>query len=222
LQRQIADSERMALRSQMNPHFIFNALNSIQHFIMMEDERNANYYLSRFSKLMRRVLENSKHQLVSLDNEITTLKLYLELEALRFEGKFEYDFIVADEIDTYETELPSMIIQPFIENAIWHGLMPKTDASPKLEVKFILEGAHLICTVKDNGIGRAASAKINEGNRSEHQSTGISNTIRRLFLLSKMEHKQANITITDLKTANDVALGTLVTIKIPLLLDILY
>ena len=113
-----------------------------------------------------------------------------------------------------------MIIQPFIENAIWHGLMPKRDAPPKLEVKFTLEDEHLICTVKDNGIGREASAKINEGNRSEHKSTGISNTMRRLFLLSKMENKQADITITDLKDEANNALGTLVTIKIPILEDV--
>ena len=220
LRRQISESERMALRSQMNPHFVFNALNSIQHFITMEDEMSANYYLSQFSKLIRRVFENSKETFISLENEITTLKLYLELEALRFEGKFEYELIVGEEIDTYDTELPSMIIQPFVENAIWHGLMPKRGEPPKLTVAFEQAPQHLVCIVKDNGIGRKAAGAVSKKNLSEHKSSGISNTVRRLNLLSKMEGKHANVEITDLVDEQDKALGTLVTIKIPILVEI--
>jgi ligand-binding sensor domain-containing protein len=216
LKRQISESERMALRAQMNPHFIFNALNSIQHFITMEDEVSANYYLSQFAKLIRRVLENSKAPLVSLEDEITTLELYLKLEALRFEGKFEYKINIDEAIDAYDVELPSMIIQPFAENAIWHGLMPKQNGTPTLTINFKKVEEHLICEIKDNGVGREAASKVSKSNLSEHQSTGISNTVRRLSLMSKMENKVALVEIVDLKEGEE-AMGTMVIVRIPFL-----
>lgn len=216
LKRQISESEHMALRAQMNPHFIFNALNSIQHFITMEDEVSANYYLSQFSKLIRRVLENSKTPLINLEDEVTTLELYLALEALRFEGKFEYKINVDGAIDTYDVELPSMIIQPFAENAIWHGLMPKQGGIPTLTINFKKTEEHLICEIQDNGIGREAASKVSKKNLSEHKSTGISNTISRLSLMSKVENKAALVEIVDLKE-NEAATGTLVIVRIPFL-----
>ncbi len=216
LNRQISESERMALRAQMNPHFIFNALNSIQHFITMEDEVSANFYLSQFAKLIRRVLENSKKPLVSLEDEITTLQLYLNLEALRFDGKFQHEITLSDDLDAYDVELPSMIIQPFAENAIWHGLMPKQDGVPMLTINFSRTPENLICEIRDNGIGREAASMVSKKNLSEHQSTGISNTVRRLSLMSKMENKEAFVEIIDLKEA-DVAMGTLVIVRIPFL-----
>ena len=216
LRRQISESERMALRAQMNPHFIFNALNSIQHFITMEDEVSANYYLSQFAKLIRRVLENSKTPLISLEDEITTLKLYLALEALRFEGKFEYKLNIDADIETYDLELPSMIIQPFVENAIWHGLMPKRGGIPTLTINFKKTEENLICEINDNGIGREAASKVSTKNLSEHKSTGISNTVRRLSLMSKMENKEAFVEILDLKEGGE-AMGTLVIVRIPFL-----
>lgn len=216
LKRQISESEGMALRAQMNPHFIFNALNSIQHFITMEDEVSANYYLSQFAKLIRRVLENSKTTLISLEDEITTLKLYLNLEALRFEGKFEYEINIAEDIDSYDVELPSMILQPFAENAIWHGLMPKRDGTPILSINFKRGEDYLICEVRDNGIGREAASKVSTKNLSEHKSTGISNTIKRLSLMSKRENKQANVEFVDLME-NGKATGTSVIVRIPFL-----
>ena len=213
LRSKIAESEQMALRAQMNPHFVFNALNSIQHFITMEDEMSANYYLTRFSKLIRQVLENSKHSFISVNEEIETLQLYLELEMLRFEGKFEYKIELDDEIDTYDTQIPSMIIQPFLENAIWHGLMPKEDNS-KLLVEFKQEDTFILCIVKDNGIGRKASAENNKGRTQKHKSTGISNTVKRLALLSNIKDENSLMQITDLEE-NGKALGTVVTLKIP-------
>lgn len=216
LKKQISESESMALRAQMNPHFIFNALNSIQHFITMEDEVSANYYLSQFAKLIRRVLENSKTTLISLEDEITTLTIYLKLEALRFEGKFNYEINVEEDIDTYDVELPSMIIQPFAENAIWHGLMPKQDGTPTLIINFKRDVENLICEVIDNGIGREAAAKVSKKNLSAHQSTGISNTIKRLDLMSKREKKKARVEFVDLKEG-DKSLGTKVIVRIPFL-----
>ena len=216
LRRQISESEGMALRAQMNPHFIFNALNSIQHFITMEDEVSANYYLSQFAKLIRRVLENSKTNLISLEDEITTLTLYLNLEALRFEGKFKYEIHVAEDVDAYDVELPSMIIQPFAENAIWHGLMAKNDGTPTLNINFKRDTENLICEVIDNGIGREAASKVSKSNLSEHESTGISNTVKRLDLMSKRENKKARVEFVDLKEG-DKALGTKVIVRIPFL-----
>jgi len=216
LRRQISESEGMALRAQMNPHFIFNALNSIQHFITMEDEVSANYYLSQFAKLIRRVLENSKTNLISLEDEITTLTLYLNLEALRFEGKFKYKINVEEDVDAYDVELPSMIIQPFAENAIWHGLMPKYDGTPTLTINFKRDDENLICEIIDNGVGREAAAKVSKKNLSEHQSTGISNTVKRLDLMSKRENKKARVEFVDLKEG-DKAIGTKVIVRIPFL-----
>ena len=216
LKKQISESESMALRAQMNPHFIFNALNSIQHFITMEDEVSANYYLSQFAKLIRRVLENSKTTLISLEDEITTLTLYLNLEALRFEGKFKYEINVAEEIDAYDVELPSMIIQPFAENAIWHGLMPKKEGIPTLIINFKRDAENLICEIIDNGIGRKAASKVSNKNLSAHKSTGISNTIRRLDLMSKREKKKARVEFVDLFD-DDQPTGTKVIVRFPFL-----
>lgn len=213
LRGKIVESEQMALRAQMNPHFVFNALNSIQHFITMEDEMSANYYLTRFSKLIRQVLENSKHSFISITEEIETLKLYLELEMLRFEGKFTYEIELSPDIDTYDTQIPSMIIQPFLENAIWHGLMPKVGDS-ELFVHFEQAEKFIICTIKDNGIGRKASAKSNENRSDKHTSTGISNTVKRLALLSNVKDESTLMQVTDLEE-DGKALGTVFTLKIP-------
>lgn len=216
LKKQISESESMALRAQMNPHFIFNALNSIQHFITMEDEVSANFYLSQFAHLIRRVLENSKTTLISLEDEITTLSIYLKLEALRFEGKFKHEINVAEDVDAYDVELPSMIIQPFAENAIWHGLMPKHEGTPTLIINFKRDAENLICEIIDNGIGREAASKVSKKNLSAHKSTGISNTIKRLDLMSKREKKTARVEFVDLKEG-DKPLGTKVIVRIPFL-----
>jgi ligand-binding sensor domain-containing protein len=213
LRSKIAESEQMALRAQMNPHFVFNALNSIQHFITMEDEMSANYYLTRFSKLIRQVLENSKQPFISINEEIETLQLYLELEMLRFEGEFTYKIEVDDEIDTYDTQIPTMIIQPFLENAIWHGLMPK-EGNSDLLVEFKQDEDFLLCIIHDNGIGRKASAENNKGRTQKHKSTGIANTVKRLALLSNIKDENSLMQITDLEE-DGKAMGTTVTLKIP-------
>lgn len=216
LSRRIVESEQMALRAQMNPHFVFNALNSIQHFITMEDEMSANYYLTRFSKLIRQVLENSKHSFITLHEEIESLKLYLELEMLRFEDKFEYSIDLDDEINDYDIEIPSMVIQPFLENAIWHGLMPK-EGDAQLVVQFQaadIDKPFIICIIEDNGVGRKAAAEANKDRSKKHKSTGIANTVQRLRLLSNAKEDETLMEIIDLEK-NDKALGTKVVLKIP-------
>lgn len=214
LSRQIVESEQMALRAQMNPHFVFNALNSIQHFITMEDELSANYYLTRFSKLMRQVLENSKHSFITLQEEIDTLQLYLELEKLRFDSKFSYRIDLAPDVNDYDTEIPSMIIQPFLENAIWHGLMPK-QGEALLTLTFEVEEDGLRCTIEDNGIGRSAAAAHQQGRDKKHKSTGIANTVKRLSLLSKVKDERKLMQIIDLYDDSGQPRGTRVVLRIP-------
>jgi tetratricopeptide (TPR) repeat protein len=202
-----------SLRSQMNPHFIFNSLNSVNNFISKNDERSANKYLSDFSKLMRAVLKNSDLDFVSLESEIETLRLYLELEHFRFGNKFTYALTIDESIEPNQVQIPPMLVQPYIENAIWHGLRYKEDKG-ELLVRFYLEGGHLFCTIIDNGIGRKKSAELKTSNQKQQQSTGIKNTKERIELLNKMYKTKLQIRIEDLEQ-NGEALGTKVLISLP-------
>ncbi len=202
-----------SLRSQMNPHFIFNSLNSVNNFISKNDERSANKYLSDFSKLMRTVLKNSDLDFVSLESEIETLRLYLELEHFRFGNKFTYALTIDESIEPNQVQIPPMLVQPYIENAIWHGLRYKEDKG-ELLVRFYLEGGHLFCTILDNGIGRRKSSELKTSNQKQQQSTGIKNTKERIELLNKMYKTKLQIRIEDLEQ-NGEALGTKVLISLP-------
>jgi tetratricopeptide (TPR) repeat protein len=202
-----------SLRSQMNPHFIFNSLNSVNNFISKNDERSANKYLSDFSKLMRAVLKNSDLDFVSLESEIETLRLYLELEHFRFGNKFTYALTIDESIEPNQVQIPPMLVQPYIENAIWHGLRYKEDKG-ELLVRFYLEGGHLFCTIIDNGIGRKKSAELKTSNQKQQQSTGIKNTKERIELLNKMYKTKLQIRIEDLEQDGE-ALGTKVLISLP-------
>lgn len=207
-----------SLRSQMNPHFIFNSLNSVNNFISKNDERSANKYLSDFSKLMRAVLKNSDLDFVSLESEIETLRLYLELEHFRFGNKFTYSLTVDGSIEPNQFQIPPMLVQPYIENAVWHGLRYKEEKG-ELSVRFYLEGGHLFCTVLDNGIGRKKSAELKTSNQKQQQSTGIKNTKERIELLNKMYKTKLHISIEDLEQ-NGEALGTKVNISLPYKLEV--
>lgn len=207
-----------SLRTQMNPHFIFNSLNSVNNYISKNDERSANRYLADFSKLMRTVLKNSDQDFISLETEIETLKIYLDLEHFRFGDKFNYHVEIADGIDTDQVQVPPMLIQPYIENAIWHGLRYKEEKG-KLEVKFFTEDDKLYCTVRDNGIGREQSAALKTKHQKTYQSTGIKNTKERIELLNKMHGTKLNITIYDL-SENGKNSGTLVKISLPYIMQL--
>ncbi|TSA35130.1 MAG: hypothetical protein D4R64_10355 [Porphyromonadaceae bacterium] len=212
--RQLLHAEKRSLLSQMNPHFIFNSLNSIQHFIIQNDQFQANNYLTNFSGLIRRILENSKKNLIPLNEEISTLTLYLSMEKLRFENEFEYQIIKDNRIDYCETMIPPMLLQPFVENAIWHGLMPlKTKGS--LIISFTFNDDFFQCRIEDNGIGREKASKI-KGKKEPHVSTGIQNVQERIELLNKMNKKKIHLTITDLRRANGTPSGTLVEIVLPI------
>ncbi len=203
--------ELKSLRAQMNPHFIFNSLNSVNSFISKNDDRSANKYLSQFSRLMRMVLENSKHDFVSLESEIEILKLYLELEHLRFQDKFDYDFIIGENIKKDEIEIPPMLIQPFIENAVWHGLR-YLEEKGKLLVSVEKQEGELLWTIEDNGIGREKSAELKTKNQQIGNSTGMKNIDERLRILNKMNKTNMQVQVIDLDNG---ATGTRVEVSIP-------
>lgn len=206
-----------SLRVQMNPHFIFNSLNSVNNFIARNDERSANKYLSDFSKLMRTVLKNSDHDFVELSTELDTLKIYLELEHFRFGDKFDYRLTLSDEIEPDSVKVPPMLIQPFIENAIWHGLRYKEEKGI-LEITFFNRDEKLYCTIYDNGIGRKKSGALKTEHQKSYQSTGIKNTRERIDILNKLHGTRLGIEITDLMEQDEPA-GTLVKISIPCLIS---
>jgi len=205
-----------SLRSQMNPHFIFNALNSVNSFISQNDERSANKYLSEFSKLMRAVMENSQHDFVSLSNELHILELYLGLEHFRFREKFSYSFEVDPTLDTDSIHIPPMLIQPYIENAVWHGLRYKEDKGFLL-VKVGQEADHLLVRVEDNGIGRKKSQAIKTANQKETVSTGLRNIENRLRIINEIHRTRLTVTIEDLFPTDNS--GTRISIRIPLLIQ---
>lgn len=200
-------------RAQMNPHFIFNALNSVNSFIARNDERSANKYLSEFSKLMRTVLDNSKHDFVSLANEIQLLKLYLSLEHVRFKEKFDYDFDFETDLDSEELQVPPMLIQPYIENAIWHGLRYK-DSKGKLRVNISRQNGHVKVLVEDNGIGRKRSQELKTHNQKSHSSTGLKSVQERLAIINDLHNTDMHVEIKDLYPDQQDA-GTRVELQIP-------
>ena len=199
-----------SLRSQMNPHFIFNALNSVNSYISKSDERSANKYLSDFSKLMRAVLENSKHDFVNLASEIEIIELYIKLEHHRFKEKFDYTFTIDEDIDRENIKIPPMLIQPYIENAVWHGLRYKEEKG-YLNVR-ISNGKVLTAVVEDNGIGRRKSLEMKTKNQREVKSTGLKNINNRLKIINEVHKTNLQVNVADLN--KETQSGTKVTIQI--------
>ena len=216
VQERLRKSELTALRAQMNPHFMFNALNSIQEFIIKEDKRSANFYLTRFSKLMRQILNNSDKNVISLKNELDSLNLYLSLEALRFEDHFEYNINIDDSIDTGLIKIPSMLVQPYVENAIKHGLLHQK-GNKLLDISFSIKNQHLICEVLDNGIGRKQSAIIHKNNKRLYPSKAMSLTKERLNLLNATLNNKLSVDVIDLTNEKNASIGTKVIINIPII-----
>ena len=213
--QQKTELEQKQLRAQMNPHFIFNCLNSIQHFVVANDVKNANKYLSGFALLMRQTLENSKEGIITLRKEIEYLENYLGLERMRFEDKFTYEInIDALNIDTIE--IPSMIIQPFIENAIRHGLCYLETKPGKLKINFYKKGNYLYCEVDDNGIGREQSQKLKFSSSHAYESRGMELTRQRLELVSKSSGGDYKVEIIDKKNEHLQSEGTTIIIKYPI------
>jgi hypothetical protein len=207
-----SELEQKLLRSQMNPHFIFNAISSIQSFIVKNNADEAGLYLSNFAKLMRHILINSKQEFISLEDEIDTLKNYLKLQQLRLNNNFDFSINIPDEIDEEELAIPPMIIQPFIENAIKHGLS-KMETGGLITIDIAIDNNKLKFEVADNGIGRSEAEKFREDG---HKSLATEITTDRLKHLRKKFRKNTEIKIVDLHDDNSLAKGTKVIVKLPL------
>jgi len=216
MNHKISEITQANLRQQMNPHFIFNTLNSIQYYMYQHDTLATNNYLTKFSSLMRKVLDNSQHTSVPLRDELDALNLYLELECLRFKDKFEFSITVDDEIDPLMYKVPTMLIQPYVENSICHGLIPM-ERKGFVHIDLKLEKEHLVCIIEDNGIGREAANEIKKMRETNHNSLGTRITASRLELVNALYGTSLNTVYTDLKNEKGEAEGTRVEIQIPIL-----
>lgn len=216
MNRKISEVTQANLRQQMNPHFIFNTLNSIQYYMYQNDKLATNNYLTKFSSLMRKVLDNSQHPSIPLADELNALKLYLELECIRFKDKFDFEIIVDDDIDPMMYKIPTMLIQPYVENSICHGLMPlEKKGYVKVEIK--LKEEYLLCIIEDNGIGRDAAREMEQKNKSTHNSLGTQITASRLELVNTLYGTSLKTLYTDLKNSDGEPSGTRVEIHIPII-----
>lgn len=202
-----------SLRREMNPHFIFNSLNSVNQFISQNKELEANKYLTSYSNLMRNMMENSNKDFVSLTNEINQLKKYLDLEHLRFQDQFDYEITVDENLDTDVTFIPNMIIQPHLENAIWHGLR-YLEHKGKLLLEFRMENNKIVVLIDDDGIGLTRSKELKTVNQKVHESRGLTNTKERISLLNQLYKHNISFEIAEKKTPYT---GTIVRIELPVI-----
>ncbi|WCO01964.1 tetratricopeptide repeat-containing sensor histidine kinase [Psychroserpens ponticola] len=215
-EKQILTLEQDMLRSQMNPHFIFNSLNSIKLYIINNEKENAVYYLNKFSKFIRKILVASTEKEISLEDELATMKLYMNIENIRFSNEISFDVYVEDNINTASIKVPSMILQPFLENALWHGLSSKKEDDKKIKLNVSQTNAEFVTIcIEDNGIGRIRSAEINKGKLLKRKSVGISLTKARLANFSKDFTYDYQIRIEDLYDTNQNAIGTKIIVDIP-------
>lgn len=215
INQKLAEFQMTAVRAQMNPHFVFNAISSIQHYILTNDKYNSYEYLAKFSHLIRNVLDNSNKEYIALEKEIITLSLYIELEKIRFKIPFKFSLTIDEELDQSDIYIPTMLIQPYIENAIWHGLMPKkNDCLLELEIKKI--NSDLRITIKDNGVGRGVAS---QHKNKEHVSKAMQLMEQRLKALSIKNNASFTAEIIDLQDENDKSSGTKVYLFMPLMFD---
>lgn len=207
IEKQLIELERQSLRLQMNPHFIFNSLNSIQSFVVGKDTDKAIHYLAKFSKLMRLILSNSREAFVCLQDELQTLENYMDIENLRFDDKFDYEITIDPNIDLEFIAIPPMLIQPYIENAILHGILhKKTKGKITVELKSL--DNTIFISVEDNGVGRDVAQKKKAESGMKHKSKGMLITKERLEILSEQSHEQLSVNIIDLKDSDGKPIGT--------------
>lgn len=218
LQQQTTELEMQALRAQMNPHFIFNSLNSINRFILQNNKVQASECLTRFSRLVRLILQNSQSPFITLESELESLQLYLDLERVRFNDHFNYCIGIDKELDVAGLKVPPLIIQPYVENAIWHGLMHKEEKG-HLQIELYEEKNLLCCKVTDDGVGRKKAMEQKSKSASAHRSMGMQITANRIAMLQKETGINTLIKITDLVLPDGRAAGTEVLLKIPVRYD---
>lgn len=214
VKREFFISQQKALSSQMNPHFMFNALNSIQSFIVGKDDELTDIYLSDFSSLLRMILENSKEFKISLQRVLDTMNLYVELEKLRFEDNFEFSLELDPKLRLDEMKIPPMMIQPFLENAIWHGIMPSPNKGVVCMGFHLIGPDRILCEVQDNGIGRGKAMQIKK-RRGNSTSLGIANVERRIALFNHISKEKIKLNIIDLFDQQGNATGTRIELEIP-------
>ena len=217
-EKQLAELEMQALRAQMNPHFIFNSLNAINRFILQNNKILASEYLTKFSRLIRLILQNSQEALIPLESELHALQLYLEMESLRFDDQFEYKIQVNDDIDVSMVKVPPLFIQPYAENAIWHGLMHKQEKG-HLEIEVSREANMLCCRLTDDGIGRKKAGELKSKSAYSYKSMGMRITADRIAMLQQQSQVKSSIQVTDPMLPNGAVGGTEVLIKMPLHYD---
>jgi len=213
-QKQFAALEQQALQSQMNPHFIFNCLNSIQQYILTNEREKANEYLTGFASLIRQTLDISAQKMITVVDEASYLEKYLQMERMRFGDSFTYSVIIDPEVKADEEQLPALLLQPYVENSIRHGLRYKTEGIGKVDIRFSFVDGNLCCRIQDNGIGRAKAAEFKSRQHIEYQSKGMSLTSKRISLLNTIAENKITVTITDLRQPDGQAAGTLVEIKL--------
>ncbi len=214
-EKQLSQLEMKALRAQMNPHFIFNCLNSINRFIVVNDNDAASEYLTKFARLIRQVLDNSRGEKVLLKTEIETLSLYIDMEALRFADKFEYSISIEDGLDTSNYVIQPMLIQPYVENAIWHGLMHRKSKG-ELRLHFSASDQTLLVTVADNGVGRAMAKTIKDKQMIQRKSHGMKVTAERMSILSRTLNVPVEAIVEDALDSSGQPNGTIVRLTLPL------
>ncbi|GAA4777177.1 MULTISPECIES: sensor histidine kinase [Flavobacterium] len=215
LEKNANQSKLKAIKSQMNPHFFYNALNTLQSYILSNEKKEAIEYLSKFSNLTRTILEMTEKDWISVAEEVKTLKLYLDIEKGRFEDDFQYEIIVDPKIDDETSRIPSMLLQPFVENAIKHGLLHKVGIKV-LIISFDKEAKNIKISIDDNGIGRQKSSELNQIKNKMHQSFATDALQNRINLLNQYNHQDITITITDKYNTTQQPSGTIVVLTIPI------
>jgi LytS/YehU family sensor histidine kinase len=212
----MAELEQMSLKAQMNPHFIFNSLNSIQKYVMEKDVVGANKFITDFSRLIRLTLEITSKSRISIDEEVRYISYYLELERARFGDTFQYEVTVAPDINRMTYQIPPMLLQPYIENSIRHGLRYREDEQGMVRIRFMENATHLICIIEDNGVGRKLAQQYKSLSPIEYQSRGMTLTARRVEMMNQIRTTPMLIEVEDIETDSLQPAGTRVVLYFPI------
>ncbi|MES1220105.1 MAG: histidine kinase, partial [Bacteroidota bacterium] len=221
INQQLAEAQLSALQTQMNPHFIFNSLNSIKGMILENEQQKASRYMSKFANMLRITLNQSKHVFTTLYENMEHLENYLAMEKLRFDDSFTFRITADENLDKEDTRIPTLMIQPLAENAIWHGLMP-WKGKKKLLIHFSCCGERISCTIEDNGIGIRQSEHLKKLNRPLHKSVGLSNLRNRIKIMNEKYHTGCTLEITDLQDLNEGKTGSRAVLSFNQIPDKLY
>jgi LytS/YehU family sensor histidine kinase len=213
LEQELQGVQQNALRQQMNPHFIFNALSSIQYFILNGDKESSNDYITKFSRLMRSILDNSQSDMIPLVDELAMIRLYLELESMRFRGGFQYELVGPKDEGDLAVTLPAFLLQPYVENAIWHGLAPK-EGRGHVRVRIETDDERIHCRIEDDGVGRQKAGEIKAQKYPNRRSLGTSIMEKRITLLNKLYRRRIQVQYKDLVGDAGEPAGTRVEISL--------